>query len=250
MKAKRDRSRFDLANPNPELVKAELARGIEMVEAQRVEGLQALRRGQQAKLRVLERDLKRAERRKDAPLARALQERIAVVSGRVGELDRRAARSRRDWPEPREDAWIVHGFVQRAGRGPVAGAAVAVLDRSGRALAGGKARTEKDGYYRITVRRSAEHAPETRRPEQGKGRGPDRPGAGVRLEVREGTHVVYEHPEPLAPRPGTVTYLDVWLDGGEDCDAAPGSGRDRPDRTAPPARARVRRLQSGTRPEG
>src|SRR5690554_1263731 len=130
MKAKRDRSRIDLANPNPELVKAELARGIEMVEAQRVEGLQALRRGQQGKLRVLERDLRRAQRKQDAPLARALQQRIAAVNDRVAELDRRAARSCRDWPEPREDAWIVHGFVQRAGRGPVAGATVAILDQS------------------------------------------------------------------------------------------------------------------------
>jgi hypothetical protein len=225
MKAKRDRSRIDLANPNPELVKAELARGIEMVEAQRVEGLQALRRGQQGKLRVLERDLRRAQRKQDAPLARALQQRIAAVNDRVAELDRRAARSCRDWPEPREDAWIVHGFVQRAGRGPVAGATVAILDQSGRPLADGMARTEKDGYYRITVQGSAERPPEIRRLEQEKGRGPDQLRAGVTLEVREGTHLVYRHPEPLAPRPGAVTYLDVWLDDGDDCGAASGSGR-------------------------
>lgn len=255
----------DAGSITPERLEQELDRGRIAVEAERVAALGALHAAQVGKIRVLERELARRERRGEgkSPVATALRQRLERLRARSAVLEVRRARACRQWPEPSKDAWILHGFVLHPDGSPGRGLAVALRTADGRSVPGAGAKVEDDGYYRLTIRRDArletapgreapvlaerEAPPVTRLdlrairglasvvgppaggqpggqepgqpgepPGQGKPEEPapapgDRPAGDVHVVVQEGDEEVYVHPNPVAPRPGVVDYLDIVL---------------------------------------
>jgi len=135
-------------------IQQELERGRTAAENERTAALGALRTAQAGKIRVLERELARRERKGQAqsPAAAGLRQRLDHLRVRSAVFDNRRARACREWPEPMKDTWILHGFVLRADGSPATGAVVA-LHMTGRTIAGAEAKIEEDGYYRVTMRR-------------------------------------------------------------------------------------------------
>jgi len=152
---KKSQQARDAGTLTPEQIQKELDRGRAAAEQERVAALAALHTAQSGKLRVLERELARRERRGQAqsPGTAALRQRLSHLRTRSAVLDNRRARACREWPEPMKDAWILHGFVLCADGSPARGHVVTLHMDDGRAIPGAEGKVEEDGYYKVIIRR-------------------------------------------------------------------------------------------------